>query len=358
MWQQEANRLRSPYFNYNHPKVQEALKMYMNTLSRHISVDEGDLKPLLKKAVQDTLTLAFSPICYLGRALEITEGRPQKVTEVLRYVKIHQVYAKEAKSILNRQEVTDPKWVQNLEKALDEQEKSGKLQPEPIPVYLQQFSQVLPLQPSEILKDEELEKAQNAVDEDLDFFSSVTGTFDEEADDAPEIQPTTPKGTPTPDENLPSAAEIAPRHAQLRRDEPDVSNKAPQIRVAEPAPAAREEKSHQLLNDRLKGNNGQKPLNQMLSSPSEKPSLASIHARKKSGSMRAAISLNQRFMFTRELFDGDSQAFNQALDKLDTFNTYEEAYQYTRGRYAQQYNWDLDAEESQEFFQILQSRYA
>ena len=359
VWQQEAQRLRSPYFNYNHPKVQEALKVYMNTLSRHISVDEGDLKPLLKKAVQDTLTLAFSPISYLGKALELTEGRPQKVTEVLRYVKIHQVYAKEARSILNRQEVTDPKWVQNLEKALDEQEKSGKLQPEPIPIYLQQFSQVLPLAPSEILKDEELEKAQNAIDEDIDFFSSITGTFDdEERVDTPEIQPTTQKGTPTPDENLPTATEVASRHAQLKREEPDISNKAPQIRVAEPIPAAREERTHQPLNERLKGNNEQKGLNQKLSSPTEKPSLASIHARKKNGSIRTAISLNQRFMFTRELFDGDSQAFNQALDKLDTFSTYEEASQYAKGRYAQQYNWDLEGEESQEFFMILQSRYA
>ncbi len=358
-WQQEAARLRSPYFNYNHPKVQEAQKMYMNTLSRHISIDETDLKPLLKKAVQEALVLAFSPVSYLASALEITGGRPKKVADVLRYVKINQPYAKEAKSILNRQEVTDLNWVKHLVNSLEEQEKTGRLQPEPLTLYLQQFSQVLALLPSEILKDEELEKAQDMEDEDTDFFSSITGSFDDdEADDAPEIQPTVHKSTPVPDEDYPAANKAGARPVQLQRSEPDISNKAPQIRVAEPAPPQREEPVHRPLNERLKENNEQKPLNQKLSAPAEKPNLASIHARKKNGSIRSAITLNQRFMFTRELFNGDSQAFNQALDKLDSFNTYDEAYQYTKGSYAQQYEWEMDSEESQEFLQILQSRYS
>ena len=353
-WQQEAASLRSPYFNYNHPKVQEAQKMYMNTLSRHISVAEPELKQLLQDSVKDALHLLFSPVSYIGKALRPTNGKPEVAAEVLRYVKINQAYAKEAKSILNRQDVTDVNWIENLEEALLTLEKEGKLPPETPSTHLQQFGKVLPLTPTEILRDEEIEVKE--VDEDTDFFSSITGTLDEQDEnvDAPGLQPTAGR-VPEHEKDIPTVNEPAHRHGTFRREEPGFSLNAPDIKVTQPKPT--EDKNQRTLNERLRPNPEQKPLQQINPKAEERPSLATSHVRKKTGNIRSAITLNQRFMFTNELFNGDTQAFNQALDELNGFNSYTEAYQYTMRQYARTYQWEEDSEASLEFMQILQARF-
>lgn len=366
-WQKEAASMRSPYFNYQHPKVQEAQKAYMNTLSRHIAVDETHLKPLLLQAVQDTLILIFTPIAYLRRALKASSGSPQEVTEVLRYVKVNQAYAREATAILNQQDISDEQWIEKLTEELQEQEATGRLQPESPTRYMEQFSEVLPLTPSEVLKDEELEAED---DEHIDFFSSLSGRLEKEekkqimAEEkavkvtAPEEEDTSIQQTqaaPAPDEDIPTVTETAPRHAQLRRQEPELSNRTPDIRISRPESS--EERNNKTLNERF--GKEYRSLNEKLTAPAEaQQKTIPLQHIKKAKSLRSGISLNQRFMFTNELFDGDSNAFNQALDQLDSFENYQQANQYCLQHYARPYQWDMEAEASQEFIEILKSRYA
>ena len=350
-WQQEASRLRSPYFNYSHPKVQEAQKVYMNTLSRHISIKEADLKPLLHKAVHDALVLLFVPGEYIYTALKSSSGQPEEVAEILKYARFNQAYAKEAKSVLNRQDVTNTAWLITLEEAIKEKEQKGDLQPESPTLYLQQFAEVLPVHSAEIVQDEELGRAGDA-DDDMDFFSSITSSLQEERE-PDSIQQS--QSAPAPDENLPSVSEAAHRHAQLRREEPELRTKAPEIQISRPVPEP-ESRQVKILNDTFEKE--RRSLNEKLTAPAEKQNLSALHARKKNGSLRSAINLNQRFMFTNELFNGDSQAFNQALDQLDSFDSYKAAQGYCMQQYASRYKWDLDDEASQEFLDLLQSRYS
>ena len=62
-------------------------------------------------------------------------------------------------------------------------------------------------------------------------------------------------------------------------------------------------------------------------------------------------------MFTRELFNGDTQAFNQALDHLDSFDSYKAAHAYCMQQLAQRYHWNTDSEAVREFLDMLQNRY-
>ena len=352
-WQQEASRLRSPYFNYSHPKVQEAQKVYMNTLSRHISINEADLKPLLHKAVHDTLVLLFVPGEYIYTALKNTKGQAEEVTEILKYARLNQAYVKEAKSVLNRQDVTNTAWLSLLAEALKEKERKGELQPESPTPYLQQFAEVLPVHPAEIVQDEALGQTNNA-DEETDFFSSITSSLQEEEQPyTPEIEQS--KSAPAPDDNLPTVSEATHRHAQLRRTEPDVSTKAPQVQISRPAPES-ENKQVKILNDSFEKE--RKSLNEKLTAPAEKQNLSALHARKKSRNLRSLINLNQRFMFTNELFNGDTQAFNQALEQLDSFDSYQAARAYCMQQYASRYKWDVSNEVTQEFMDLLQNRYS
>jgi hypothetical protein len=63
-WAKEADRLKSPYFNYENSDVKAALEKMMNTLSKNILVDKETFLPLLENAVYQSLILIFSPYSY------------------------------------------------------------------------------------------------------------------------------------------------------------------------------------------------------------------------------------------------------------------------------------------------------
>lgn len=64
-WQAETENLQSPYFDFEHKKVKEALKTFMNVLSGYISVKREDLEPLLEQAIKETVQITFDPVAYV-----------------------------------------------------------------------------------------------------------------------------------------------------------------------------------------------------------------------------------------------------------------------------------------------------
>lgn len=85
--------------------------------------------------------------------------------------------------------------------------------------------------------------------------------------------------------------------------------------------------------------------------------LAGIHEKRKIDSIRNSISVNQRFMFIRELFGDNAEEYNRALSALEQERTYAEAFNYLRREYATKYRWRMDSEEVIEFLEIISKRY-
>lgn len=85
-WKNEVEKLESPYFDFNHERVKEALKAFMNVLSNHISIDQAHLTPLLVKAIEDALLISFEPKLYLENILNRID-RPQDFKLQLKYIK-------------------------------------------------------------------------------------------------------------------------------------------------------------------------------------------------------------------------------------------------------------------------------
>ena len=75
-WRKEVEKLESPYFDFKHEKVQEALKSFMNVLSNHISIDRAHLQPILVQAIADATYIAFAPRTFLEQVLERVQ-KPQ-----------------------------------------------------------------------------------------------------------------------------------------------------------------------------------------------------------------------------------------------------------------------------------------
>jgi len=80
-WQAEAKKVRSPFFNYNSPEVQNALQDFMNVLSKNIYIEEKVFKPLLKMAITDVLLLIFSPYDFFSAEL-LNIGSPITLIEL------------------------------------------------------------------------------------------------------------------------------------------------------------------------------------------------------------------------------------------------------------------------------------
>lgn len=85
-WRNEVERLESPYFDFNHERVKDALKAFMNVLSNHISIDKTHLMPLLNQAIEDAVRISFEPKGYLESILGRID-KPQDFRLQIKYIK-------------------------------------------------------------------------------------------------------------------------------------------------------------------------------------------------------------------------------------------------------------------------------
>jgi len=75
--------------------------------------------------------------------------------------------------------------------------------------------------------------------------------------------------------------------------------------------------------------------------------------------LRRAIALNDRLLLTRELFSGDGQAFEAAINALNSFSQFEEAKMYMLDQCVIRYGW-LDKkriEAAKNFIKLVRRRY-
>jgi hypothetical protein len=86
--------------------------------------------------------------------------------------------------------------------------------------------------------------------------------------------------------------------------------------------------------------------------PNEARLLDSL-AKKKIDSIRKCISMGDRFLFQRELFDNKAELMNATLDFIDSCSNIKEAEQYI----AEHFNWNPENEVVINFFTILNRRF-
>lgn len=71
--------------------------------------------------------------------------------------------------------------------------------------------------------------------------------------------------------------------------------------------------------------------------------------------LKNRLTINQKFMFTKMLFNGDFDLFNNAVTKLDSLSTLDEATSYLESHYS---NWDRESEEYEEFIEMVNKRFS
>ncbi|SMG44184.1 hypothetical protein SAMN05661096_03103 [Marivirga sericea] len=74
-------------------------------------------------------------------------------------------------------------------------------------------------------------------------------------------------------------------------------------------------------------------------------------------SIMKMLTLNQRFMFVNELFEGNQNLFLSAVEQIDAMANYKEAAAHIKKSFADKYDWDMETEEVQEFMELLEKRF-
>ena len=91
-WQEETKKLESPFFNYKHEEVRQAMIQFMNVLSQHIEINKEKFETLLNHAVKDTIYLAAMPQAYVEIDLDsrgVEKIADKSVEGTVKYLKIH-----------------------------------------------------------------------------------------------------------------------------------------------------------------------------------------------------------------------------------------------------------------------------
>jgi hypothetical protein len=74
--------------------------------------------------------------------------------------------------------------------------------------------------------------------------------------------------------------------------------------------------------------------------------------------IKAAISLNDKLLFVKDLFNGYSLAYSEAIEIVNRFTSFEEADRFLKTNYVTKNNWEGKKATADKFYALLKRRYA
>ena len=305
-WKEESSKLRSPYFEYENEEVKDALTVFLNKLSKHISIRKEFFKPLVKKAVADTLAYTLHPFEFLKAELL---GKPiisiSDLIEREKYIKVNKFL------------------IQSLIKKLQLQNKSGFPEPEVLG-YME-----------EIYKNYEssLEPSNRYVE----AFSSILKISTEDLVIANE---TVPKILIP--ENTESYKEII-----IPQESPVFKNTIKEP-LFEKSPGA-------TINDYF-AKSKQLSLNDIMMKEEEN-TIITKHRKSKINDLKSSVPINLRYLFINELFKSSSDDYDLALNQIERSENLESALNILNQVYVKKYDWNFEKTEVKEFLELIERRF-
>lgn len=313
LWQEELGKLKSnPYFDYRDITVHEALTEFMNVLSRRIKVEKENLQPLLEAAVQQAVQLAVDPVSYYQH--EISKAPSGQINEFLKenkkYYKWHsQVvtflidkagFGHDASAYLRAVAANYQVIKESLESVNLLLATLGDIKPFDLDTYLvQRPVESTPIPAPEPSKEQESKSS---------FFDQVE-TAASEAEKASSTQVNVA-------EEEPAKASPQPRYTNGTAGSLDPYNLKAKFET--------------LSYKGMKGIMGE---------------------------LAESLAINQRFMFTKELFDGNADLLKHALKSIDKCSSFDEAIGLVNSRYVGELGWESDAEPVQEFLLLVYRKF-
>ncbi|MEM6829934.1 MAG: hypothetical protein AAF551_05420 [Bacteroidota bacterium] len=331
-WQSETKKLESPFFNYKHVEVKQALIEFMNVLSQHIEVHKSKFRLLLIHAVKDTLFLAASPEAYIQIDLEgrgVDKISEKAIAGTLKYLRL---YKKEIHDFLSemRGRATDD-VIDEVKNQFEHFDTANGLQGE-----IELLNQVLPIDPNLLMIDFD-ELVDDFDDDDL-FERGEEDLIDTDA--ALSSEKITPKKlidddlTTSVDIKYPAEEKVNKAPDQVMKDEIGEDD-TPEQKISEDKKVDPEVET---INDFF---------------VDKKETVAEHLEKSTESSLLKSISVNQRYMFQKELFGEDPVAFQNCLFELEDHRSFDAAVEFLVQGYAKEFKWNMQSNEVKEFLKML-----
>ncbi len=327
-WQEESQRLKSPFFDYSATDVKEAMVQFMNVLSRHIKIERQEFEILLQDAVRDTLFFILAPNVFME--IEMDRKGTETFTE------------KSAKNLIKYLKIEKEKFAESILKCVGTDRDEIELD-------------------ESIITDEVLER-------EIAFLNEVvpiTRQKLEDEDDLQEDSETSLEVSEPSRQETPSAADIDTANEEPSGDEPE-ETESQESEAHEDEPVAAEPvhedeppTSKEIITNLDPEEEDEDDEDAILNSKFEDPLVGSIaEAHEKSpDSMMSSISLNHRYMFINELFDGEADLFAEALGKVEESNSFDDSVEVLVQNYAKDFHWDMNSDEVKELLKIIFRRF-
>ncbi len=74
-------------------------------------------------------------------------------------------------------------------------------------------------------------------------------------------------------------------------------------------------------------------------------------------SLKTMLTVNQKFMFTNDLFDGNKEDFNKVIDFLDSCETKDVVIKFVHTNYIQRGNWKIESPQVKEFLTLIDKKF-
>lgn len=303
-WHSELEKLKSnPYFDYRDNNVHRALSEFMNVLSRSIKIDRVNFEPLLGEAVAFSILVALEPLSFFKNEFEKPAGGSVNdfLKENRKYYKWH---ASLIENLIDRAGISQTKeaylaaLIQNYEQQKDKLKSAKEL--------LSELKETLYL--------------------DFDILFEVVSELPKVSE--PETVAEEQSDT------------VEEQEVQIKED---IASKKEEIEVVDKAEVAakvyKSADSSQAID----------PLQAWAKFESEQYSVMKGTI----GELSESIGINQRFMFTKELFDGNPDLMKHALKSIDQCDSFMEAISFVNERYVAELKWDKNSEPVEEFLQLI-----
>ncbi|MEZ0610726.1 hypothetical protein ACAW74_19595 [Fibrella sp. WM1] len=345
-WKGEVEKFRSPYFDFSNPEVEEALRSFMNVVSQHIAVRREHLEPLLADATRRTLIALFDPRFYYD---DLLRNQPDftltadNLKHINRYTQVNKLIPLTLEQKMNGRPFV---YVNQALGFLDEiltQRAQDLERPEK---YIELFSEKVAMDLSTLLRGHVVDnyaptaKSFFDLDEEAPKQNPILVPPPPPAPVAPPaaVQSALPPSPPPSDDDVHTSGTVAINGGGYQADPTAPANQPNVLSTNAPAPT----------------------LSTPVSTPTVTPEgVATLgdSLQKASGSIAKSISLNQKFRFINQLFNGSADAYNEAIAELDQLTNYGQALDLISYRYANQFMWNMDSDEVSELVEILKRRF-
>ena len=330
-WKDGVEKLKSPYFNYDHPKVQDAFTKYVNLLSQNISIEKDLFKPLLRKSIFETLYWIVAPEDFIN--YQYINGKLSTVDKVKtfgKYVRINKILIDELAAILVKQQkekFPQDELVWHFSKIFE-------------------ANQIAIHDPQHLL--EEFSLKMNFEVNDLIPGSQVKLSFSDTIITPPKIEPEEEMKS----KNGHHQDTIVSKEINTNKSDNSTSDN-PGNEFSKSQAKDKEKKSfpHTI-------NQNFKPaitINESITQ--EDNTLNKKLGRTKVADIRVAIPLNKKFQFINELFNGETSEYNNDLSEIELSPNYNHAVKILQEKYAQKFNWRIETPSVEDFFDLVERKF-